>query len=405
MTPDPSPGLIAPSQARNVPLDALRSFLVFLVVVHHAVLAYHPYAPPPQDSFTADSLMWTAFPIVDGHRWPGIDLLVGWNDIFLMSIFFLLSGVFAWSSLMRKGSAGFLRSRALRLGLPFAVSAAVLAPLAYYPTYLVTGADPGLGAFWSQWLALGLWPSGPAWFLWVLLVFNAIAATLLVSIPGWGEALGRVTERLARRPLAYLGALVVVSGLAYLPLAAYFSPQFWGHLGPFWIQSSRALHYAVYFFAGVGLGACGIGRGLLATDGKLAQHPLRWFFAAITSFILAVAVFLAVMASLPQGGPSPLLAAFGNFTFVLCCACSCLACLAIFLRWSPSRSRALTFFGSNAYGVYLAHYFCVSWLQLALLDLSLPGAVKGTLVIVGATLLSLGLSATLRRIPAVARVI
>lgn len=405
MTQESSLGLTAPSPARNVPLDALRSFLVFLVVVHHAVLAYHPYAPPPQESFTGDSMMWTAFPIVDSHRWPGIDLLVGWNDIFLMSIFFLLSGVFAWPSLMRKGSTGFLRARTLRLGLPFALSAAVLAPLAYYPTYVATGADAGLGAFWRQWLALGFWPAGPAWFLWVLLVFNTLAAVLVRSVPGLGERLGRVTERLASRPIAYLGALVTVSALAYLPLAAYFSPQFWGHLGPFWIQSSRALHYAVYFFAGVGLGACGIGRGLLATDGKLARHPLRWFFAALTSFILAVAAFLAVMSTLPQGGPSPLLQAFGNFTFVLCCACSCLACLAIFLRWSPSRSRALTFFGANAYGVYLVHYFCVSWLQLGLLDLSLPGAVKGMLVIVGATLLSLGLSAALRRIPAVAQVI
>jgi fucose 4-O-acetylase-like acetyltransferase len=405
MTSDTSLGLIAPSEPRNVPLDALRCFLVFLVVVHHAVLAYHPYAPPPQDSFSGDSLMWTAFPIVDAHRWPGVDLLVGWNDTFFMSLFFLLSGVFAWPSLFRKGSAGFLRARALRLGLPFAVSAALLAPLAYYPTYLVTGADPSLGAFWRQWLALGIWPAGPAWFLWVLLVFNVLAAVLLKSVPGWGEALGRLTERLASRPIAYFGALLAVSALAYLPLAAYFPPPFWGHLGPFWIQSSRALHYAVYFFAGIGLGACGIDRGLLATDGKLARQPVRWILAATVSFVLAVVAFLSVMASLPQGGPGPLLLGLANFTFVLCCASSCLACLAVFLRWSPSRGRLLRLFSANAYGIFLLHYFWVSWLQLGLLDLDLPGAVKGTLVIAGATLLSLGLSWALRRIPAVARVI
>jgi hypothetical protein len=42
--------------------------------------------------------------------------------------------------------------------------------------YRVTAVDPGLAAFWQHWLALPFWPSGPPWFLWVLLVFNLIAA-------------------------------------------------------------------------------------------------------------------------------------------------------------------------------------------------------------------------------------
>ena len=60
---------------------------------------------------------------------------------------------------------------------------------------------------------------------------------------------------------------------------------------------------------------------------------------------------------------------------------------------------------ANAYGIYIFHYFCVSWLQLALVNANLPGAVKGLLVFVGAVLLSWGLTATLRRVPTIARVI
>ena len=44
--------------------------------------------------------------------------------------------------LTRRGPASFLRERALRLGLPFVISAALLAPLACYPTWLQTGAQP-----------------------------------------------------------------------------------------------------------------------------------------------------------------------------------------------------------------------------------------------------------------------
>src|SRR5215467_13007348 len=43
------------------------------------------------------------------------------NDTFFMALMFLLSGLFVWPSLERKGSARFLRDRTLRLGVPFAV--------------------------------------------------------------------------------------------------------------------------------------------------------------------------------------------------------------------------------------------------------------------------------------------
>ena len=49
-----------------------------------------------------------------------------------MALMFLLSGLFVWPSLERKGGARFLRDRVLRLGVPFAVAAGILMPLAYY---------------------------------------------------------------------------------------------------------------------------------------------------------------------------------------------------------------------------------------------------------------------------------
>jgi hypothetical protein len=47
----------------------------------------------------------------------------------------------------------------------------------------------------------------------------------------------------------------------------------------------------------------------------------------------------------------------------------------------------------------------VSWLQYALLSAPLPGVVKGAAVFVGALALSWAVTAALRGIPAVARVI
>jgi hypothetical protein len=47
----------------------------------------------------------------------------------------------------------------------------------------------------------------------------------------------------------------------------------------------------------------------------------------------------------------------------------------------------------------------VSWLQYVLLKAALPAVVKGSLVLAGAVALSWAVTAALRRIPAVARVI
>jgi hypothetical protein len=116
----------------NVAIGYLRAFVTVLVVAHHAALAYHPFAPAPIASLIAEPRLWQAFPVVDAQRWSGFSLLVGFNDTFFMSLMFFLSGLFVWKSLQRKGSGAFLRNRTLRLGLPFVVVAAFVAPLAYY---------------------------------------------------------------------------------------------------------------------------------------------------------------------------------------------------------------------------------------------------------------------------------
>ena len=52
-------------------------------------------------------------------------------------------GLFVSDSIQRKGVGRFPRDRLLRLGLPLVVAAAIVAPLAYYPTYLLMPALAG----------------------------------------------------------------------------------------------------------------------------------------------------------------------------------------------------------------------------------------------------------------------
>jgi peptidoglycan/LPS O-acetylase OafA/YrhL len=381
-----APGV--PAVKYNLAVGYLRAFLVVLVVAHHAVLAYHPFAPPAPVSLVAQPRWWEAFPITDPRHWSGFALLVGFNDTFFMSLMFLVSGLFVWHGLQSKGAARFLRGRLLRLGLPFAVAAAFLAPLAYYPAYLQSTAHAG---FWKEWLALGQWPAGPAWFIWVLLVFDGIAALMFKVAP-------RAFAGLGRRPLLILA----ISGIVYIAMALYFTPGDWTSVGPFSFQTSRIFHYLAYFLIGAGLGALGVDRGLLAPDGRLAR---RWRVWAIAAFLVFAATSVVAIVALTGHPQSQAWGAAMDLGFVLSCASWSFAFLALFLRFARSRSPIFDSLAANSYGIYLFHYAFVSWLQYALLPASLPGIAKGAIVFVLALGLSWGTAAALRRSPAVARVV
>src|SRR5271155_38381 len=136
-----SAGTLAPGDAvthgHNVGLGYLRGFLVVLVLAHHSVLAYVDSPLPAPTSLLAPPRWWRAFPVIDHQHWLGFSLFTGFNDDFFMALMFFVSGLFVWSSLRRKGKAAFVRDRLRRLGIPFLFAAAVVAPIAYYPAYLM----------------------------------------------------------------------------------------------------------------------------------------------------------------------------------------------------------------------------------------------------------------------------
>ncbi len=162
---------------RLAAIDRLRGALVVLVVLHHAVLAYCTFGHVDR----ADYALSTA-PIVDAQRWRAFDALVLLDDGFFMPLLFLLSGLFVREGLGRKGPGAYLRGRMRRLVLPFAVAVLTLIPFAYYPSSLQAGGGAGFPAFWIRTVTVGPWPSGPPWFLGVLLAFDVAATLVFVLI-------------------------------------------------------------------------------------------------------------------------------------------------------------------------------------------------------------------------------
>ena len=382
----------------NAAIDYLRAFIIVLVLMHHSIIAYAPYA-----TFNPVHFLWSA-PIVDSRRWAGFDPLTLFNDIYFMSLMFFISGLFVWSGLVRKGARQFLRDRLLRLGVPFLLAVTVLMPIAFYPSFRMTGADPGFLAYWWHCFTVSAWPAGPAWFIWTLLAFD----TTMAAIHQFAPRIGRRFEPAASQASSHPGQLILLflaaSGIVYLCLLLAFGRDKWFSYGPFSIQASRVLFYFTYFAAGVGIGAVGIEHGLLANGGWLQLRWARWLRAGLAGFAVIV---LFEVEKAERGADWPLLAWEAGFAVIFACACAAmsLAMLALFLRFANRPIPLFEALHGNAYGIYLTHYIFIIWLQYSLLDLSLPAPAKAAIVFSGTLCLSWSLIALLRRIPIVARII
>jgi Acyltransferase family len=388
--------------ASNVAIGYLRGFLVVLVLAHHSVIAYIGAALPQSKSLGTPPYLWRAFPVMDHVHSTAFGLFTAFNDDFFMSLMFFVSGLFIWSSLRRKGASTFVHDRLLRLGIPFVFAAGIVAPLAYYPSYLLLG-ERGVAGFIHDWLSMGDWPSGPAWFVSLLLAFDLVIGLAYRLMPSFGDAIGSLTTNAREHPARFFLILVAASAVAYTPMVIVFGPMAWTSVGPFQFQTARLFHYAIYLLAGVGVGAYGIERGLLAPDGMLARHWGRWCGLALTVFILSIVFFLVATAK-PHARPA-MWSAIGGVIFATICAALSFVFLALFVRYAKRRNWFFDSLSDNEYGMYLIHYAFVSWLQFAILSFSMPAFAKAAIVFGGTLLLSWGASAALRSIPSVRRIV
>lgn len=390
-------GMVAGMSKSSMALNNLRGVVILVVLAFHSVLAYLAFLGPSPFAFDAPPYEWTAFPIVDTHRWVGFDMFCAWQDVYLMALFFFLSALFAWPSLKRKRPAKFLKGRFQRLGIPFLFGVIAVIPMALYPVYRVTATDPSVAAYIRHYLALPFWPNGPLWFLWQLLALTLIGAALFRFAPGWVERLARITDSAARHPVRLFVGLVVAGALAYVPMAVAFTPFRWTTHGPLALQYCRPLFYIAIYIFGLAVGANGLDRGLLAPDGMLPRRWAVWLAGALGALLLWMGL---TKLALDAGAAAPLALRIGlDFAWVLGCISGCFFVLGATLRFGAVHSRLLDNLAENAFGMYLFHYVFVVWLQYALLGLNLAAVAKGMIVFTGTLAMSWVVTSAVRSLP------
>ena len=377
-----------PKTSRIVSLDYLKAFVIVLVVFLHSILAYPSWA-----FFNVNSFLNSSAPIVDPARCEFIDFIPSLLNGFFMALLFFISGLFVYQSLLTKGPVAFVRTRFKRLGIPFVFALSFVMPIAFYPSFLMSGSTKDFISFWFSWS----WTSGPAWFLSLLLLFNCYAVIVyrLKLFPSFSSA-----NFIVSNPLVFFLVLVFASGFVYFPLMYFYGPFQWSSFGPLLIgQTSRLLFYLVYFSAGLIVGRVGLSSTFLLDSRVFLRRSFVWLIAsAILGFIYFDSLkIVPINLTVPWSPPS-----LWWINALIFCFYSAILLMSSFLLsfiFFSRRVDLLDHLSANSFGIYILHYPFVVWAQFYLLPFHLPGCLKFLIVFTFAFFFSWWTSSLIRISP------
>ena len=373
-----SPAAVAPppqrsgGQGRRPYLDNLKVTLVCCVIAGHAFITY------------SDLGSWA-------YREPSTNevflivaaLGVALGSLFAMGLFFLSAGLLTPRALARKGSAGFLRDRILRLGLPFAAYLVIYPLLSWW-----AGRD---GASLSDLLTeqTHRLDPGPLWFVLVLLLYSAGYVTWRAVRPAPPEPAPLRLSFLVWLAVAIAGSTLLVR--LWFPIDSYqvFALHLWQ-----WPQ-------CLGLFT---LGVASAERGGLDPVSRSTRR--RAGLAALAAVAVVVSAFAVGSDSLdPFGGGwawQAWLTAVGEAVVAVCLS---LWLLGHFQRKHDHTGRLRAALGRSAFGAYVLQAPVLVAVALAMSTVALAPEAKFLLVAPAAVAGSFGLAWLLTRTPGVNKVL
>lgn len=192
--------------------DALRAFLMLLGIPYHVALSYQT----GQD-----------FIVHSGEGVPGFREFAELLHLWRMPAFFVIAGYFAMLLLARREPGAWLKSRFMRLGLPFLTSIAILVPAMNLACELSNLPWHAAVRSWrDNTLTSGGYGMRHLWFIIVLLYFSAAAAWLAAGSASvrTGTISPRVDRWCARHfGWTFLAVAMIVGAWEALALEAFYA--------------------------------------------------------------------------------------------------------------------------------------------------------------------------------------
>lgn len=361
-------------------IDNIRIFLTILVILHHLMITYAGnggwvYKENLQDDITAAVGRW----------------FTSTNQSYFMGLFLFISAYFVPGAYDRKGAGRFLKDRLIRLGIPLAVYGWIIRPL-----WIFFNWSPS-NSFWDWYLGkyfkiYGYIGGGPLWFIEVLLIFAVFYALYRVFKPA-------PVERMPDASFPGNRAIVIFAfllGIASFIVRLWFPPN--TAITELNLQLANFPQYIALFILG------------------LMAYPRNWFAimpdttARRWLIITLVLLFLPLIVGFV---PNPQADAYVEMIFELVSAwwesfmCVAMSITVVFLfrRYLNRQNQAAASLSRNAYAAYLIHEPIISTSAMAVAGIALYPLLKFILVGLVTVPLTFSLSALIRKIPYIDRVL
>jgi peptidoglycan/LPS O-acetylase OafA/YrhL len=366
------------NNARLDYLDATRAFALVLGIVFHACLSFMP--------------VYMGWAVQDVSTSPLVAKFVTVSHSFRMETFFLLAGFLGHLTFHRKGAGDFVRSRLLRIVVPFVVGWFILRPLVVSGWIMGSASLRGhvdvlaglRGGFHSlSTLPKGLFTGSHLWFLYYLAMITALTLAVrgLVQTSGSWHA---VMLRRADALVAWLAKSPVSPVILAIPTAvALWFMRFWGMDTPDQSLVPRLPALVVYasFFV--------LGWMLSRQSEMISQITrltlLRWILAGLG----ISAVLLLGDIERDPGHPHYLAAHLAYaVSYALTMWSLAFLTIGVFRKLSARPNAIVRYVADSSYWMYLLHLPVVVWLQVAVAEVPLHWSLKLPLI----SIITIGLS-------------
>lgn len=217
-------------------LDHLRSFIIILVLVYHAALAYMVRGP-----------QW--YYVIDTQNHFLFNIVVIISDVFVMPAMFFIAGFFGVRSLARTGHAAFWRSKIVRIVIPYFAGILFLAPAVNYIYFLSRFDTPPayLDYWWNIFFGLAR-QHAHLWFLGVLAIFF-LALSLAYH---FYKPLGSVSSQPVLPSSKFIVGFGVITSIAFFCVKQFVNDYTWIMItNVLMFQPTRCTLYIFYFALGV----------------------------------------------------------------------------------------------------------------------------------------------------------
>lgn len=351
-------------------LDAVRAFALLLGIVFHASLSFLPFF-----------IGWAVMDVSTSGLVAGFILI---SHSFRMEVFFLIAGFFSHLTFHRKGAGEFVRSRFLRIVVPFVLGWFLLRPL-IVSGWIMGGASLRgdvdiaaglLGGFKSlETLPAGIFVGSHLWFLYYLVLITGI----VLLLRGLLQRTGRGYEALARCADAVLGWMsrspFSVSLFALPTAGAMWFMRGWGMDTP---EHSLQPHVPVLLIYG-GFFTFG---WILHRQADLLGRFAR--LSILRGVLAVLGIVGTVLVAAIEGDPGHPRYLSAHVVFALSYAVMMWSLvfltIGVFEKLIQRTNRIARYVADSSYWMYLIHLPIVVWLQVAVAELPLHWLVKLTAI-------------------------